>query len=155
METRCVHQSDGQRTFVVVLETGEEVFSSLCAFAKRERISAAQLSAIGALSDAELKYFDWNKKTYQKIPVNEQVEVAALMGDIALSPEGEPALHAHLVLGRHDGTALAGHLGEAHVRPTLEVVLIESPAHLQKMYDPESGLNLIRPGACRNVRAAS
>jgi uncharacterized protein len=150
METRCVHQSNGQRTFVMVLETGEEVFGSLCDFAKREQISAAQLSAIGALSDAELNYFDWNKKTYEKIPVIEQVEVAAFIGDIALSPEGEPAIHAHLVLGRRDGTALAGHLGRAHVRPTLEVILVESPAHLQKVHDPESGLNLIRLEAGRN-----
>jgi uncharacterized protein len=62
-------------------------------------------------------------------------------------PGGGPALHVHLVVGRSDGTALAGHLGEAHVRPTLEVILTESPAHLRKRKDHESGLALIRPDA--------
>lgn len=154
MESKLLHEQSGQRTFAIVLKTGEEVFSSLSEFARRERISAAQLTAIGALSDVELKYFDWDRKEYQKIPVREQVEVASLIGDIALSPEGEPALHAHIVLGRRDGSALAGHLGSAHVRPTLEVILTESPVHLRKQLDPQSGLALIQPKAEAGRRVA-
>jgi predicted DNA-binding protein with PD1-like motif len=74
--------------------------------------------------------------------VDEQVEVASLTGNIALGPDGGPAIHVHSVLGRRDGTALAGHLKEGHVRPTLEIVLTESPAYLCN--DPETGLALIR-----------
>jgi predicted DNA-binding protein with PD1-like motif len=62
-----------------------------------------------------------------------------------VAPDGKPTVHVHLVLGRRDGSALAGHLGEAHVRPTLEIVLTEVPAHLQKRKDPATGLALIRP----------
>jgi uncharacterized protein len=154
MESKLLHEQNGQRTFAIVLKTGEEVFDSLSDFAKREGISAAQLTAIGALSDVELKYFDWGKKKYETIPVREQVEVASLIGDVALSPEGVPALHAHIVLGRRNGSALAGHLGRAHVRPTLEVILTESPAHLRKLLDPDSGLALIHPGAETNRHVA-
>ena len=92
-------------------------------------------------------YFDWDKKDYLKIPVREQVEVASLIGDVAEAPSGEPALYLHLVVGKRDGSAMAGHLGEAHVRPTLEVIMTESPMHLRKVKDPESGLALIRPAA--------
>jgi predicted DNA-binding protein with PD1-like motif len=60
-----------------------------------------------------LMYFDWDKKDYRKIPVREQVEVASLIGDVAEAPTGEPALHLHLVVGKRDGSAMAGHLGEA------------------------------------------
>jgi predicted DNA-binding protein with PD1-like motif len=76
-------------------------------FATRERLGAAQITAIGALSGAELAYFDWESKTYQPLPVREQVEVASLVGDVAVSPEGKPSLHVHAVLGRRDGSALA------------------------------------------------
>jgi predicted DNA-binding protein with PD1-like motif len=86
--------------------------------------------------------------------VREQVEVTSLIGDIALSPQGVPALHAHIVLGRRDGSALAGHLGRAHGRPTLEVILTESPAHVHKRLDPESGLALIHPRADRSRQVA-
>jgi uncharacterized protein len=116
-------------------------------FATEQRIFAAQITAIGAFSDVVLLYFDWEKKEYLRIPVKEQVEVAAMVGDIAESPKGEPALHLHLVVGRRDGSAMAGHLGEAHVRPTLEVILTESPTHLRKVHDKETGLALIRPAA--------
>lgn len=145
MQHRLLHEADGQRTFALVLETGDGVMGCLQDFARSEHVSAAQISAIGALSGAVLGYFDWERKDYLHIPVKEQVEVAALLGDVALSPSGGPAVHVHLVLSKRDGTALAGHLVEAHVRPTLEVILTESPAHLQKVYDPESGLALIRP----------
>ena len=65
-----------------------------------------------------------------------------MVGDIALEGE-EPQVHAHVVVGRRDGMAMGGHLLEAHVRPTLEVVLVESPEHLRKKTDPETGLALI------------
>ena len=147
MRHKLLHEAGGQRTFVVVLETGEEIVASLQQFAERENVHTASFTGIGALSDAVLNYFDWQKKDYQKIPVREQVEVASLIGDVADDPKGKPALHIHIVLGTRDGSAKAGHLGEGHVRPTLEVVVTENPAHLRKVKDTETGLALIRPAA--------
>lgn len=144
MQTKLLADNDGQRSFALILETGDEVMACLTAFAERERLTAAQFSGIGAFSDAVLAYFDWSAKAYRKNPVREQVEVASLNGDVALAPDGGAAVHIHAVLGRHDGSALAGHLVEARARPTLEIVLTESPAHLRKRYDPQSGLALIR-----------
>jgi len=147
MQHKRLHESGGQRTYVVVLETGEEVMGCLQRFVSAERIHAAQLTAIGAFSDVILSYFDWDKKDYARIPVREQVEVASLIGDVAQAPSGEPALHVHVVVGKRDGSAMAGHLGQGHVRPTLEVIVTESPAHLRKVKDAETGLALIRPAA--------
>lgn len=144
MRHKLLHQSGGQRTYAVILDTGEEAMDSLKRFLAAEKVLAAQLTAIGAFSDAVLLYFDWGKKEYQRIPVTEQVEVASLIGDVAEGPSGQAELHVHVVLGKRDGTAMAGHLGEAHVRPTLEVIVTESPAHLRKKKDPETGLALIR-----------
>ena len=131
-------------------KTGDEVKGCLTRFIAEQKISPAQLTAIGATiigSDATssvLLYFDWDKRDYLRIPVTEQVEVASLIGDVAEDPAGHSALHIHLVIGKRDGTAMAGHLGEAHVPPTLEVIVTESPAHLRKTKDPESGLALIQ-----------
>ncbi len=145
MEAKLIHEAEGQRTFAVIFRTGDEVMSGMKQFAERERLGAAQITAIGAFSDAMLGYFDWETKQYQRIPVREQVEVASFIGDLASGEKGGPSLHVHVVLGRRDAGALAGHLLEAHVRPTLEVILTESPAHLRKRHDPESGLALIDP----------
>jgi len=142
VKSKLVEQQSGRRTFVLVFETGDEAFEGLTAFAREQGLGAAQLTGIGAFSDVELGYFDWRKKEYEKIRLDEQVEVLSLVGDVALD-EGEPAVHAHVVVGRSDGTASGGHLLGGHVRPTLEVVVTEPPAHLRKRYDRETGLALI------------
>lgn len=147
MKHKRLHESGGQRTFAVVLETGEEVMSCLQRLAVAERLSAAQITGIGAFSNVVLQYFDWQKKKYLPIPISEQVEVASLIGDIAEAPTGGPALHIHLVVGKRDGSAMAGHLLRALVRPTLELIVTESPVHLRKRQDAESGLALIQPDA--------
>jgi uncharacterized protein len=118
------------------------VVSGLTGFAGRHRLAASHLTAIGAFSQAVLGYFDRDRRDYRRIPVTEQVEVLSLIGDVALK-DGKPALHAHVVLGKADGTAVGGHLLEARVWPTLEVILVESPAHLRRRHDPASGLALI------------
>lgn len=143
MDSKLLHEHDGRRTFALIMDKGDEVLSTVKDFASREHVRAAQISAIGALSDVVLLYFDWTRKDYRKIPLREQVEVASLNGDVAVSPDGKPAIHIHLVVGKQDGTAMAGHLGEAHVRPTLELILEEQPSYLQKVHDPETGLALI------------
>lgn len=144
MKTRLVHSAHGQRTYVVVLDTGDEVRDCLHRFAQQENLAAAQITAIGAFQRAVFRYFDWDSKQYQPIKVDEQVEVVSLNGDIALDQKGQPKLHMHAVLGRRDGMAMGGDLKEGHVRPTLEVIVTESPAHLQRVEDPETGLALIR-----------
>jgi predicted DNA-binding protein with PD1-like motif len=128
----------------VILQAGDEAMACLQAFAEKERVSAAQVTAIGAFREAQLAYFDWEQKVYLPIPVKEQVEVASMIGDIAVA-DGKPSIHVHAVLGRRNGTAMAGHLKEGWVRPTLEVIVTESPTHLCKVKDPQSGLALINP----------
>ena len=129
-------------TYAVVLATGDETIGALQQFVRERKIDTAALTAIGAFERAVVGYFDWQLKDYRRIPVEEQVEVLSLIGDIA-EAKGEPALHIHAVLGRSDGTVVGGHLLEGHVRPTLEVILTEPPAHLRKKKDPETGLALI------------
>jgi predicted DNA-binding protein with PD1-like motif len=147
MRDKLLHDQD-ERTFALVFEPGDEVVSGLTGFAGRHRLAASHLTAIGAFSQAVLGYFDRERRDYRRIPVTEQVEVLSLIGDVALK-DGKPALHAHVVLGKADGSTVGGHLLEARVWPTLEVILVESPAHLRRRHDPASGLALIDLDASR------
>jgi uncharacterized protein len=132
------------KTFVVILDTGDEILSSLKSFARTEHLAGSSFKAIGALSAVELGWLNWETRKYETaVKLQEQVELLSLIGDIALK-EDEPQVHAHLVIGRQDGTAHGGHLLSATVRPTCEIVITESPQHLQKEIDPVSGIALIR-----------
>jgi predicted DNA-binding protein with PD1-like motif len=133
------------KTFVIVFETGDELAKGLSAFATEQKLSAASFKAVGALSSVRLGWFSWESKKYEpSVTLDEQLELLSLIGDVALK-DGKPVVHAHAVVGKKDGTAHGGHLLEAHIRPTCEVVLTESPVQLQKCVDPESGLALIKP----------
>lgn len=143
MQARQIHEEQGQKTFALVFDTGDEVMAGLTDFAKENDLNAASLTAIGAFSAATLGYFDMERKDYERIPVEEQVEVLSLVGDIAPKEDGEPQVHAHVVLGTSGGATKGGHLLEAHVRPTLEVIIVESPEHLRRKTDEETGLPLI------------
>ena len=132
----------GDERHVLVFDKGDEVVEQLLAFAKRENVAAASFTGIGAFSDVMLGFFERERRDYKRIPIDEQVEVLVLAGDIALKDAG-PQLHAHVVVGKADGSAWGGHLLEGHVWPTLELVLVESPAELQRRVDEETGLPLI------------
>lgn len=131
-----------ERTYALVLEPGEEVMDALQRFAVREGLTASRVSAIGAFERAELGFFEIDRKDYHRIPVDAQAEVLSLAGDIALDG-AEPKLHLHAVLGRRDGSTVGGHLLKGIVRPTLEVLLVESPAYLRRTCNPRFGLALI------------
>jgi len=142
MKSTLVNEADGHRTFVIVLETGDEVMRPLVEFAINHDLRGSHFTAIGAFSDAVVAYFDWRSKRYRQIEIPEQVEVLSLLGDVAVEGD-KPKVHAHVVLAKSDGSAHGGHLVSGHVRPTLELVLTESPRHLRRRFDPESGLALI------------
>jgi predicted DNA-binding protein with PD1-like motif len=143
VKAKLIHEQQGQKTFALIFDKGDEVVAGITSFAKENDLAASHFTAIGAFSDVTLGYFHWETKDYHKLPVREQVEVLSLVGDIALK-EGKPKVHAHVVVSKSDGTAHGGHLMEAHVRPTLEVIVIESPVHLRRVTDEETGLALIR-----------
>ncbi|WP_454854225.1 PPC domain-containing DNA-binding protein [Rhizobium binxianense] len=147
MKHKLLAGDAGERTFIVVLDEGDEAFASITAFAERNDIAAASLTAIGAFSEATIAFFEFETKSYRKIPVPEQSEVLSMIGDIAVDEEDKKSLHLHAVLGLSDGSTRGGHFMEGHVRPTLEVVVRETPAHLRRRKKPDLGIALIDPGS--------
>jgi predicted DNA-binding protein with PD1-like motif len=143
MKTKLVAENHGQRTFVVVLDAGDEALAALTAFAVSEAIRGASLSALGAFARAVVGWFDLSAKTYRSIPVHQQCEVLSAIGDVAEDEDGKPSLHVHAVLGLSDGSTRGGHLLKGFVEPTLEVTVVETPTHLHRIKRPGLGIALI------------
>ncbi len=131
-----------RRTFAFVLDPDEDPVVVLAERAQAYRLASCQITAVGGFSRATLGYFDRTQRAYQRIPIDEQVEVLSLLGDLA-HDDGKGVLHLHCVVGLRDGTTRGGHLLDARVWPTLEVIVTEWPAYLQKRFHPEIGLALI------------
>jgi len=81
---------------------------------------------------------------YRRIPIHGQVEVVSMIGDIALY-QGKPTVHTHMVVGLPDGTTKGGHVLDAHVSPTLGVMVTIDPIAMHKRLHPETDLTLIDP----------
>lgn len=133
------------RVYAVILDVGDEIVEALTTFSTEAGIDAASFTAIGAVSEAILGFFDLQLRDYRHIPVPGQAEIVSLVGDVTrnASEMPGPTVHGHMVIARSDGSTVGGHLLRALVRPTLEVVLTETPAHLRRSYDPALGLALI------------
>jgi uncharacterized protein len=144
MKVQLLKDGMENKKYAVIFAQGDEAFSGLQEFAEKYQIQSAHFTAIGALNGATLAWFDPQRKMYRKIPIAGQVEVVSMIGDIALY-QGKPTVHTHMVVGLPDGTTMSGHVLDAHVSPTLEVVVTVDPIAMHKRFDPETDLTLIDP----------
>jgi uncharacterized protein len=144
LQFKLVKDTPDEKVYAIVLHSGDEALSGLTDFAIAHDIKDAHFTAIGAAESATLAWLDLSKKSYRRIAVGEQAEVLSLTGDIA-EFSGKPVVHMHVVLGKHDGTTVGGHVFELNVRPTLEIFLTANTAPLEKKPDDASGMKLIDP----------
>lgn len=138
-----MHARKAGEHYILRLDTNEELISTLKVWAAGEGVKAAAFWGIGALSRARLGYFDPQTMSYKEIPIEEQMEVVAINGNMSLGEEGEPVIHVHVVLSNSDGQAIGGHLFEGFIRPTLELILIPLPTELRRLHDPTTGLKIL------------
>jgi uncharacterized protein len=146
MQVQLLNPGEATRQYAVIFYQGDEAFSGLLEFAEKYHVTSAHFTAIGAVSGATVAWFDPQRKMYKKIPVVGQHEVIGMSGDIALY-QGKPVVHTHMVVGNPDGTTVGGHVLEAYVSPTLEVMVAVDPKSMQKRFDPETDLTLIDPAS--------
>jgi hypothetical protein len=154
MRSKLLERRDGAGTFALVFGENEEIERQLLDFAETQGIGGASLSAIGAFSAVTLGYFDREAKQYRRIPILEQVEVLSFAGNIARAGD-QPKLHAHIVVGKSDGSAHGGHFLDGRVWPTLEMILTETPEPLRRVHDAATGLALIDLTSRQNERSRS
>lgn len=146
MKHKLLVEDAGERSFILVLEEGEEAFAVIRDFCEQNSIDAASITAIGAFRTAKIAFFEYQTRQYLQIPVEVQSEVLSMLGDIAVDDDGKASPHLHVVLGLSDGSTRGGHFMEGHVRPTLEVMLRETPARLRRRNRADLGIALIDLG---------
>lgn len=124
------------------LKAGARLPDEIIAIAKKEKVSTAQVEAIGGAEELKLAYFNHESKKYEEHEFKEFLEVTSILGNITLK-EGEPFLHIHGTFGRKDLSTLAGHVMSAKVFPLLEVVVTPTENRALRRFDDELGLNVI------------
>src|SRR5437588_8330786 len=113
MQVQLLSEDHGRKEYAVIFSKGDEAFSGLNEFAEKFHVTSAHFTAIGALRGATLAWFSPEQKMYKKIPIEGQLEVASMIGDIAVF-NGKPVVHTHMVVGVPDGTGRDGHVVAPH-----------------------------------------
>jgi predicted DNA-binding protein with PD1-like motif len=129
------------RSFLAGLDHGSDIIAEVTKLADETGIGAGYLSLIGALSRAELGYYDQVSREYRSQKVEEPVEIASCSGNISLL-QGRPFVHAHVVLANGEGRVMAGHLVSGTIFAAELYLLDLTAQRLQRKRDPITGLNL-------------
>ncbi len=130
-------------TLILRLERGEEIVSALKSLQKKENIPSAAFSGIGATDSATIGVYRMAEKRYEAVELSGDMEIAALTGNLTADGEGEPYVHAHIVLG-NGRNAYAGHLNSAVVSATAEIFVFATDVPVSRRFDAETGLNVFK-----------
>lgn len=144
IRAKLVGSSPSGDRIQLVLEPGAEIVSALSAFITANHFVAVHFDGFGACSDAKFAWYDAERRDYKITALNEHMEIVSLIGDAAPTDD-KVGFHAHVGLAMADGTMRGGHLLEAHVYPTVEVVLVSSPTAIHRRHDDTLNSNLLVP----------
>ena len=128
-------------TKIMRIDPNEEILEQLNKIAKEENISLAQVSAIGAVDDFTVGVFDPKKKEYHSLRFQGTYEIVSLSGTIS-KMDGEIYLHIHMSAGDGSGSVVGGHLNQAIVSATAEVVIQIAKGGVERIFNKDIGLNL-------------
>lgn len=130
-------------TIVVRLDKGDGIAESLLAVARREGVTLASVSGIGATDDFEVGVFDLAKGDYERIRYGGNHEITALVGNLT-TKDGAPYLHLHVTCAGAGGQVVAGHLFEGRISLTAEIFLRKAAGQVSRLRDPSLGINKIK-----------
>lgn len=131
---------DGDR-FVLSINNHEEIVAALAAFCKDQGILCGEVSGLGAVNTATLRFLDPATKKYVDKTFEEQMEISSLVGNIS-DNDGEVYLHVHVNLGRSDYSVVGGHLLCATINGACELIVSRFHCQVDRRLDEETGLNL-------------
>jgi hypothetical protein len=130
------------RAFVGRLATGSDLVEELERFCAERDISAAWVSALGAVSHAAFRYFDQEAKQYADLSSDEHHEIVGFIGNVSML-DGKPFLHAHATFGDRAGGTVGGHLIPGCTVFLAEVTIREmTGVELKRTPDEVTGLNV-------------
>jgi len=130
------------RCYVIRFERGEKIIASLMALCEAEKIEAGFFNGLGAAGEVELAHYSLPKKEYSSLKLSGQYEITSFHGNIS-TLDGKPYIHSHITVGDDKFGAKSGHLKEAVVSVTAEIVLMILDGRLSRSKDQATGINLL------------
>lgn len=129
--------------YVIRLDRGDEIIGALKDLAKKEGIGLASLTGIGAAGQVTAGVFDTREKMFKGHTWTGDLEITSISGNMNTMNE-EPYTHVHVTIADEQGHAFGGHLTEAVISGTGELVLTELKGLVDRTFDEQTGLNIFQ-----------
>ena len=129
-------------TVIARLDKGEEIHEQLRLIALKEDIKLASVSGLGAVDDVTLGVFVVSEKRYHADRFTEDMEIVSLTGTVN-TMDGEYYAHLHMGVSEVGGRMFGGHLTEARVSVTCELVIRIIDGSVDRKHHPDPGVNLL------------
>lgn len=130
-------------TEILRFQRGEEFVTVLLKYCEQNNIQSAWFQGLGAGSAIEFSYYDFEKKEYVKRELNEDFEINNVTGNVA-QLNGKPVTHCHISISGKDYMGMGGHVFKLTISGTLEVNLTKLDKPMEREFDEETGLNLLK-----------
>ena len=131
------------QTYVVRMDRGEEIITTLTKLCEQENISLATVEAIGAVDHAVMCIYDVPTKTFFRKEFSGPMEIASLAGSVTRK-DGIPYIHLHATVCDQELLAHGGHANALTVSATCEMFVRLIDGEVSRQADEETGLNLFR-----------
>jgi uncharacterized protein len=128
--------------YFVRIDKGEEIVSELRKVCEKHNITLGKVSGIGAVDKATIGFFEPAIKQYHKTELTGDHEITMLTGNITTMNE-KIYLHLHINMANSENKTFGGHLNEAYVSATCEVIIEEFQGEVNRFLEETSGLNLL------------
>ena len=106
------------------LDTGSDVLGSITEYVTEQNVRAADVSFLGAVRRASLRYYNQDAKQYIDFDANEHLEIVAGTGNVSIL-DGAPFVHIHAAFADAEGRAYGGHVNAGTVVFACEVTIFE------------------------------
>ncbi len=128
--------------YFVRLFKGEEVITALGKFVTLKGLKGGSIFGIGAVENVTLGYFDVDTGEYLRKEFPGRYEMISLNGNIGFF-DGEPVIHAHVVISDRDMVPHSGHLFAGTILVTGEIAILDAGVQFNRAKDKAIGLNLL------------
>ena len=130
-----------QDTWMLRIDRGEEILSSLGQMCGQEGIRLAQVSAIGASEYAVVGVYDLGEQRYHEEKLDGFMEITSLCGSVT-AMDGKPYIHLHATLVDQRHAVHGGHVLEMRVGATCEMFVTVPGGEVTRTKDEALGINL-------------
>jgi len=129
-------------TYILRLDNGEDIISSIKLFCEQNGITAGVISGFGVASKVKLICFNWKTQAPEIKVFENDYEITSLLGNIS-NLDDDLFIHLHITMTDEKFNAFGRHLVEGKIRHTGEIIIRSIHTRINRTKYEELDINIL------------